>query len=145
MGCENRDNRARYLVLDREDVVQLAVVALGPAVCPGDGIDELRRDADPIADPPNASFQHVACAQLAPDLPDIDGLALVLEGGIARDDQKLGEPRQLGCNVLGYAVAEVILLRVAVEVGEWEDRDGRPIVHLALLPSPNRSPLLPTS
>ena len=41
MGGEDRDDRAGHLVLDREDVLELAVVALGPAVGAGHGIDEL--------------------------------------------------------------------------------------------------------
>jgi len=84
-------------------------------------------DADVIAAPPDASLQYVPRAQLPPDLPDIDRLALELEGGIARDDDELGEPGQLGCDVLGHAVAEIVLLRVAAEIGEWEG-GGRPIL-----------------
>jgi len=49
-------------------------------VSAGYGIDELRRNADLTAAPPDAALQHVAGAQLTPDLPDIDRLALVLEG-----------------------------------------------------------------
>ena len=44
---------------------------------------------------------------------------------VARDDQELGEPRQLGDDVLGNAVAEIVLLRVATEIGERKDRDRR--------------------
>jgi len=45
----------------------------------GGGLDELRRDANTIAAPFDASLQYVQCAQLPPDLPDIDCFALVLE------------------------------------------------------------------
>jgi hypothetical protein len=45
---EERDDRARHLVLDRENVAQFTVVALGLAVGAGHGIDKLRRDADAI-------------------------------------------------------------------------------------------------
>ena len=38
------DDRGCDLVLDREDVVQLAVVAIGPDVRVGFGIDQLDRD-----------------------------------------------------------------------------------------------------
>jgi hypothetical protein len=79
MSCEDRDNCARHLVLDREYVMQFAVVPLGPTVGPGYGIDELRRDPDAIAAPPDTALQHVPCAQLPPDPSDIDRLALVLE------------------------------------------------------------------
>jgi hypothetical protein len=125
MGSEDRDNRARDLVLDRENVVQLAVVPLSPAVGAGHGIDELRRDPDAVAAPPDAAFQHVTCAQLPADLSEIDRLALVLEGRISPDDQEVGKARQFGCNVLGNAVAEIVLLRVGIEIGERKDCNRR--------------------
>src|SRR6516164_5944925 len=110
MSREDRDNRACHLVLNRKNVVQFAVVPLGPTVDASCRINKLRGDADAPAAPPDATLQDVECAQLPPDLPDIDRLALVLEGGIASDDRELGEPRQLGCNILGHAIAEVVLL-----------------------------------
>src|SRR5215470_17025692 len=118
MSRQDRDNRARYLVLNSEDVDEFAVVSLGPTVRAGRGIDELRRDADAVAAAPNAALQYISCAQLPPDLPDIDRLALVLEGRIARDNHELRKPRQLGRNVLGNTVAEIVLLRIAAEVSE---------------------------
>src|SRR5262249_9185804 len=118
MSHEEPDNRARHLILDRENVMYFAVIPLGPAVGAGHGIDELRRNADAITAPLDASLQYVPCAQLPADLPDIDRLALVLEARIARDDQELGEPRQLGDDVISNAVAEIVLLRVAAEVCE---------------------------
>src|SRR5215471_1106992 len=101
MSRDGRDNRARHLVLDRENTAQFSVVALGPAMGAGHCIDELRCDADAVAASSDAALEQVACAQLPADLPEIDGLAPVLEGRIAPDDQELGEARQLGCNVLG--------------------------------------------
>ncbi len=79
MGGESHDNGACHLILDYEQVVQFAVVPLGPAVGAGHGIDELRRDADAVVPPPYATLQHIACTQLPPDLPDIDRLVFVLE------------------------------------------------------------------
>src|SRR5262249_39101523 len=83
--------------------------------------------ADTPTAPPDATLQDVSRAQLPPDLPDIDRLALVLEGGIASDDREVGEPRQLGCNILGHAIAEVVLLGVTVKIRERQHRDGGPI------------------
>ena len=110
MSRERRDNRTRHLVLDREHVMQLAVVSLGPPVNAGRCLDKLRGDANPLAAPPNAALQHVSRAQLFPNLPYIDRLAFVLEARISSDDQKLGKARQLGDDVLGNAVAEIVLL-----------------------------------
>jgi hypothetical protein len=46
MDGEHCHDGAGDLVLDRKDVLDLAVVALGPAMGPGDGVDELGGDAD---------------------------------------------------------------------------------------------------
>src|SRR5262245_28522160 len=107
MSGEDGDNRARHLVLDREGVVQFAVVPLAPTVGAGQGVDELRRDADAVAAASDATLQYILRVQLPPDLPDIDRLALVLEGRISRDDQEIGKPRQFGDDVFGDAVAEI--------------------------------------
>ena len=45
----------------------------------GRGIDELAGDAHPVRRLADAAFQHIAHAQLAADLLDVDGLALVGE------------------------------------------------------------------
>src|SRR5258707_3286602 len=79
MGGEDRDNRARHLILDRKYIVQFAVVPLGPTMGARHSINELRRDADAITNPPNASFQYVARAQFPSDLPNIGRLVLVLD------------------------------------------------------------------
>ena len=79
MGREDRDDGASDLILDREDVFQLSVVALGPAVRAGGGIDELRRDADTVAGATDAAFEDVANAELAADLSDVRRFAFVLE------------------------------------------------------------------
>src|SRR5215472_17934490 len=99
MSREDRDNRPRHLVLDREDVVQFAVISFGPTMDAGRSIDELCRDTDAVAAPPDAALEQIPCVQLPADLPEIDCLALVLEGRISPDDHELGESRQLGCNV----------------------------------------------
>src|SRR5262245_48653787 len=104
MGDQNRDDRAGYLVLNREHVLDLAIVALGPAMSTGQGIDELHRDANPVARSANAALQDVAHAKLAADLAYVDCLSLVLQGGIVGDDEELGEPRQLRNDILRNAV-----------------------------------------
>jgi hypothetical protein len=91
MSSERRDNRSRHFILDREDVVKLAVISLRPAVGAGQGIDELRGDADATAAAPYATLQYIPHAQVLPDVSNINRLALVLEGRIACDDQELGK------------------------------------------------------
>src|SRR5204863_8205411 len=86
MHDENRDNRAHNLILDEEDVFQPTVVVLGPAMGPGDGIDQLGGDANAISAPPYTALKHVVYPKFAPHLANIDCRALVLEAGIAGDD-----------------------------------------------------------
>ena len=50
---------------------EFAIVALGPAMGAGRGVDELRRDADAVAGSTDAAFEHVAHAELAADLADV--------------------------------------------------------------------------
>src|SRR5262245_28048118 len=71
LGHQDRNDRPGNLVLNSEDVLQLAVVTLGPKVSAGQGIDELGGDADAIAGPTDAAFENVANAELAADLPYI--------------------------------------------------------------------------
>ena len=62
------DDLLHHLVLDGEDVGQLAVVALGPQMAAARGVDELRGDAHAVAGLADAAFEHEAHAELAADL-----------------------------------------------------------------------------
>ena len=117
------DDRRGHLVLDREDVLEVAIVALGPDMVVGIGVDQLHGDPHPVARLAHAAFDHVLDAELRRDVLDLDRLALVDEGRVARDHEQLPEPRQLGDDVLGQAVGEEFLLGVAAHVGERQHRD----------------------
>jgi hypothetical protein len=56
------------LVLEREDIGQIAVVALGPDVLPGLGLHQLSGDPDAITGFAQAALEYVPHTQLAPDL-----------------------------------------------------------------------------
>ena len=73
------------LVLHVEKIGDGLVEALGPEMVAGLGIDKLDIDAQAIAAALNRAFEDVADVQLATDLLHIDMLALVGEGGVARD------------------------------------------------------------
>ena len=108
---QRRDDRRGHLVLDGEDVLELAVVALGPDVPVGDRIDQLHGDADPVARLAHAALDHVLDADLLREVLDPDRLALVDEGRVARDHEQLAEAGQRGDDVLGEPVGEELLLR----------------------------------
>src|SRR5262249_33199850 len=127
MRGEDGDDRAHDLILDGKDVFELAVVVLSPSVSSGHGVDQLRGDAEAIPAPTHAALQHIAYPQIAPHIADIGRLALVLEARVAGDDEQLREARQLGDDVLGDAVAQVILLLVSAKIGEGEYGNRRRI------------------
>src|SRR5271165_1900610 len=79
-------------------------------------------DADPVAALAHRAFEHVAHAELAPDLFHIDGLALVSEARIAGDDEEPADAAQRGDDLLDHAVGEIFLLGVTAHVGERQHR-----------------------
>ena len=122
---ERRHDLERDLVLDGEDVGELAVVAVGPEMPAGRRVDQLGGDAHPLAGAPHAALEHMADAQLPADHPEIDRLALVGEARVAGDDQQARHLAQIGDDVLADAVGEVLLLGVARHVVERQHRDRR--------------------
>jgi hypothetical protein len=53
-------------------------------------------DTNVVPRPKDTAFQHIADAKLAPDLLSVHGLAPLGECSIARDDQHIRDPRQIG-------------------------------------------------
>jgi hypothetical protein len=70
------------VILDCEEVAQLAVVSLGPDVLSRLRVDELRGHADAPAGGTHAAFEDVADAELLRDLPHVHGFSLVGEAGM---------------------------------------------------------------
>src|SRR5208337_4763646 len=88
-------------------------------------VDELDVDPHSICRALDASFEHVAHVQLAPDLSTIDRLAPVTEGAVSADNEHPAHLRKVGRQALGDAVDEIILLRVARQIHERKDHDRK--------------------
>ena len=71
-GADGAGDPLGDVILEVEEVVDDAVVAVGPEMRAGNGVDELRRDADAVAGLAHAPFEHVAHAEGAGDLADVD-------------------------------------------------------------------------
>ena len=76
-------------------------------------VDELRVDAHPVLVALRRAFEHVANAKLLADLLGVEVLALVGEGRVAGDHETVADAREIGGEVFGDAVGEVILGRIA--------------------------------
>ena len=84
---------AGYLILNREDVLEVPIVALRPEVTARFGRDQLGCHADPLAGLPHTAFDHVGHAEIAPYLLRLDRLCLIGERGVAGDHE---QPADLG-------------------------------------------------
>src|ERR1700730_13752049 len=87
------------------------------------GIDQLHVDQHLIAASSYAAFHDIANPQIAPDMFSIDSLALVGKGCVAGDHEAPRNPRQIGRQIIGNAVREILLVRVVRKVREGKDND----------------------
>ena len=115
----------RHIVLNGENVGELAVEPFRPQVPAGGRVDELGRDPHPIARFAHAAFEDVTHAEALTDLGDMDVLALEGERRISRDDEQRRELRERGDDVFRDAVGEIFLLGVAAHIGERQNRNRR--------------------
>src|ERR1700730_6579545 len=65
-------NGLRHFLLYRENVLQHAVVALGPKLVAGKGVNELTGHTNPIRRLADAALQHIAHAEVTADLADVE-------------------------------------------------------------------------
>jgi len=115
---------ARDLVLQGEQTAHVAIEPLRPQMRISLGIDQLGVYADLAPRSPDAPFQHIAYTQLTANLLGVDGLVPVGERGIARNHETVGDPRQIGRQILGDPVREILLLPIIAEVSKGQ-HNGR--------------------
>jgi hypothetical protein len=71
----------------------------------------------------DAALKQIAHAKLLGDLRRLHGLALVGEGGVARDHEQVRDARQLRGEVLCDAVGKIALLLVVAQIVEGEHHE----------------------
>ena len=91
-ACQPRDD----FVLHVEEIGQGLIEPLGPEMIARFGVDELDIDAHAVSAALDAALEDIADVQLAADLLQIDGLALVGEGGVAPDHERAANAREVG-------------------------------------------------
>jgi len=93
----------------------------------GFGLNQLDIDAHAVSRPLDAALQHIANVQFAADLLQINVLALKGEGCIASDHESATDARQIRRQAFRDPVDEILLFRVAADIGEWQndDREAR--------------------
>ena len=88
LGVERARQARDDFVLHVEEIGERLVEPLGPEMIAGFGVDELDVDAHAVSAALDAALEHIADVQLAPDLLQIERLALVGESGVARRSRK---------------------------------------------------------
>jgi hypothetical protein len=79
MGGKECSDGMRNFILQRENVLDPAIVTISPTVRTGLRIDELSRNAHTLTRPAETAFEEIMHAELARDLTHIGALTLVLE------------------------------------------------------------------
>ena len=103
---------ADYLALRLRQVCQVGIEPIGPNMSAGLGVDQLRIDLNRFTQPPHAAFENMANAEILTDLLYVDRFTLVGEGGGARDYKAIVDPGEVGGQIVGDRVDEIVLPRV---------------------------------
>ncbi len=122
-----RHDLLRDVVLDFEDIGKFPIVTLGPDVAAARSVNQLGGDPNPISGLANAAFESEPDAELAAYLRDVERLVLVDECRIARDDEQAGDLAEIGDDVLGDSITEILLISIAAHVVEGEHDDRWPV------------------
>src|SRR5262249_13286048 len=90
--------------------------------------DELRIDAHAIGGRLNAPFNYIVSTELLSDLGGANRLALVGKCGGSGDDKKVVDLGELGCEIFGDAVRQMLMTRRASQIHEGQNNDGRSVL-----------------
>ena len=116
-----------HLVLYSEDIHQIPIIALGPLVNSRLAVDQLDRHPHPIAGLAQVAGHQAPNAQCSPSRLRVARPVAELEGRDLPHHTKRAEACKLGNDVLSDSLGEVVLLRVARQVGEGQHGDRGPI------------------
>ena len=119
----------RDVTLHREEIVHLAVIALGPEVRIAGRLDQLHIDAHPAAEALHAAFENVRNAERCGDLREPVRRVAIGFGGGARDDLEGLDARQRRQNLVLHAIGEIAVAAVLAHVGKRKNRDRGVLRH----------------
>src|SRR5215472_12438155 len=100
--------------------------AIRPKMCTAFGVYQLRVHLNLVAYPSQATFENIMDPKLAADLLRTYRFAFVGECCTAGNHKTLGSPREIGGQILGDPVGEILMFRVIGEVHERQNDNGKP-------------------
>ena len=118
-----------HITLHGEDVSQRAIVRRGPELRLVPGIHELRADPDPVHRPPDAPFDDVVGAELPANFRNrLAAVAVASDRAPGHDAEGFRVcASELGDELVGKPVAQIVLATVATEVLEGQHRQHQPL------------------
>ena len=105
-------------VLHVEEIGERLVEPLRPEMTARFSVDELHVDSHAISASLNAALENVADVQLVADSLKVEWLALVGERRVAGDHDSATDTREIGRQALRDPVDEMLLFRIASDIGE---------------------------
>src|ERR1700719_4902758 len=96
------------LVLHLQEIGAIGIELIGPQMRACLGVYELGMYPYLIAAALFAPLQHVADAEVLADLLHVHGLALVGEGGAARDHERAADPRKARGQLFGDCIGTIV-------------------------------------
>src|SRR5215469_13595860 len=117
-------HRSANLILDAEQVSDIAIEALRPKVESIFRTDQTDRDADAFSGSPYRPFQDSFDTELPSDLFNIPRLSFEARHHASRGDPQLIDPRQYADQLVGQSVTKVLILFVGRFVREGHHRHG---------------------
>ena len=114
----------RHLTLQHQDIAQIAVVGLGPEVLVGGRPNELGGNAHSRTRTDDRPFNDCVHVQFARNCRQGLLCPLVLHDRSTRDDAQRADFSEVGNQLVGHAVGEEFLRRVAGQIVQRQDSNG---------------------
>jgi len=111
-----------HFALQREGVTDIAFITLRPQILVSRNPDQLSREAHSIAGTKYGAFDDGLYIEFAADLGQRFVQVFVSHHRGAGDDAQRADVGKLGDQLIGHAIREVILRRIAGKVFQWQDR-----------------------
>ena len=122
-GADGCGNRARHVVVNHGNILQLAIVTLGPDSSIGAGLNQVYGEANSGLRSTYAALDRVCDAESLGQSAWIPEVVLEMMGRLGRNHEERAEAGELGDDVLGDAFGEVLLPRVLTEIPERKNSD----------------------
>ena len=122
LTAELAGDARRDVVLNGEDVGEIAIVALGPQLRAVVRPNQLSADSNPLSHPAHAAFQDRRHAESLCNARNWHVLAFESKRGSARNHLQARDSRQRVDDLLGHSVAEPFLVSRFAQVGEGQHR-----------------------